>query len=410
MLQVPQSAIAWVNGQCRVSATVLGTSYSGQRIGGYTLVPGRNCNFQRSQPQSRCTPFATTMVIGFGGARIKHKNKKGAGKVTRQASSGIVDRLWSKFAQLISLTKEDLIQICRDKSLMVSGTKPVLACRIVAHELPHETHAVSHQTLSDLLERRSNRVAELMSVKKKELEQMCKDKFLGVSGSKETLASCIAEQEIPDKHKEEHGEEEGEQTPLLDKSIEDQTTEESDHDEIDENMLDYILRDQLPDPGTITTGKVLSLMDYGALVELTDSGCKGMIHISEIADEYVTNIEDYLRPGQTVQVLVIKPPDDRQDRLALSTRRLQGLNIEADSASAPVAPFRTSEMTLSSLMENTFGDLQTRAHAIESALVQIGYGPELRRFERSMDGNNASSGDEEFEHGAWKGLSPDELG
>lgn len=56
--------------------------------------------------------------------------------------------------------------------------------------------------------------------------------------------------------------------------------------------------------GAIVEGKVVNITNYGAFVELSD-GKTGLVHISEIADTYVTDIRPYLKEQQIVKVKVI---------------------------------------------------------------------------------------------------------
>ena len=56
--------------------------------------------------------------------------------------------------------------------------------------------------------------------------------------------------------------------------------------------------------GNIVEGKVAKITNYGAFVDL-EGGGTGMIHISEVANTYVKDINDHLQVGQTVKVKVI---------------------------------------------------------------------------------------------------------
>lgn len=56
--------------------------------------------------------------------------------------------------------------------------------------------------------------------------------------------------------------------------------------------------------GSIVKGKVTGVTKFGAFVELEDSGT-GLVHISEISSDYVTDISDYVHPGDVVAVKVI---------------------------------------------------------------------------------------------------------
>ncbi len=69
--------------------------------------------------------------------------------------------------------------------------------------------------------------------------------------------------------------------------------------------------------GTIFTGKVVALKDFGAFVELAP-GTDGMVHVSELAMGYVKNVTDVVRVGDVVKVKVISVDD--QGRIKLSRK------------------------------------------------------------------------------------------
>ncbi|NLT10142.1 MAG: S1 RNA-binding domain-containing protein, partial [Ruminococcus sp.] len=56
--------------------------------------------------------------------------------------------------------------------------------------------------------------------------------------------------------------------------------------------------------GKIYNGKVKGITQYGAFVDI-DGGGSGMVHISEIANTYVSEIRDHLTENQEVRVKVI---------------------------------------------------------------------------------------------------------
>ncbi|MCR4404348.1 MAG: polyribonucleotide nucleotidyltransferase [Candidatus Acetothermia bacterium] len=58
--------------------------------------------------------------------------------------------------------------------------------------------------------------------------------------------------------------------------------------------------------GDVLTGTVKNLAEFGAFVELDDGAGVGLIHISELSDEYVKRVEDVVRPGERVAVKVLK--------------------------------------------------------------------------------------------------------
>jgi polyribonucleotide nucleotidyltransferase len=69
--------------------------------------------------------------------------------------------------------------------------------------------------------------------------------------------------------------------------------------------------------GKIYDGVVLKLLDFGAIVQVMP-GKDGLLHISQIANERVNAVADYLTEGQHVRVKVLET-DDR-GRLKLSMK------------------------------------------------------------------------------------------
>lgn len=59
------------------------------------------------------------------------------------------------------------------------------------------------------------------------------------------------------------------------------------------------------DIGSVYDGTVTGLTKFGAFVKL-DNGVSGMVHISEVASEYVNDISEHLSEGDTVKVKVLE--------------------------------------------------------------------------------------------------------
>ena len=59
-----------------------------------------------------------------------------------------------------------------------------------------------------------------------------------------------------------------------------------------------------PNVGDILEGKVTGITNFGAFVSLPE-GKSGLVHISEIANTYVSDVHDHLSDGQAVKVKVI---------------------------------------------------------------------------------------------------------
>ena len=56
--------------------------------------------------------------------------------------------------------------------------------------------------------------------------------------------------------------------------------------------------------GSILDGKVTGITKFGAFVALPDRK-SGLVHISEIANTYVSDVHDFVQMGQTVRVKVL---------------------------------------------------------------------------------------------------------
>ncbi len=70
--------------------------------------------------------------------------------------------------------------------------------------------------------------------------------------------------------------------------------------------------------GTVLKGKVVSVADFGAFVELGE-GIEGLVHVSQLSDKRVARAQDVVKVGDELRVKVLKvSPQDR--RISLSAR------------------------------------------------------------------------------------------
>jgi len=70
--------------------------------------------------------------------------------------------------------------------------------------------------------------------------------------------------------------------------------------------------------GSIVEGRVTGISKFGAFVELPD-GRVGLVHISEVADSYVRDVNAFLKEQDTVRVKIINMPEN--GRIGLSIRQ-----------------------------------------------------------------------------------------
>jgi S1 RNA binding domain protein len=130
--------------------------------------------------------------------------------------------------------------------------------------------------------------------------------------------------------------------------------------------------------GSKLQGKVTGITNFGAFVELPE-GSTGLVHISEVADNYVKDINDHLKVGDQIEVKVINVKDgkiglsikkaidrperparpERPDSKPYSQRQRQGRpndnrNNRPENFESKMAKFlKDSEDRLSSLKRHT---------------------------------------------------------
>ena len=74
------------------------------------------------------------------------------------------------------------------------------------------------------------------------------------------------------------------------------------------------------EPGTIYTGKVIRIVEFGAFVNILP-GTDGLLHISQISNERIANVTDVLKEGQDVKVQVADV--DNRGRIKLTMKDIE---------------------------------------------------------------------------------------
>lgn len=83
--------------------------------------------------------------------------------------------------------------------------------------------------------------------------------------------------------------------------------------------------------GKIIDGKVTGVTNFGAFVDI-GGGKKGLVHISEVAREYVEKIGDYVKEGDSVRVMIVAIEDS--GKISLSIKKA----LEAEAKKVPTRP------------------------------------------------------------------------
>jgi polyribonucleotide nucleotidyltransferase len=81
-----------------------------------------------------------------------------------------------------------------------------------------------------------------------------------------------------------------------------------------------------PKVGAVYKGQVVTLKEYGAFVDIVP-GLAGLVHVSEVADERVNDVNDYLTEGDWVNVKVLEV--DRFGKIKLSIKAVEAVKKKA---------------------------------------------------------------------------------
>ncbi len=135
-------------------------------------------------------------------------------------------------------------------------------------------------------------------------------------------------------------------------------------------------------PGTVLDGTVKSIAAFGAFINLPE-GKTGLVHISEVASTYVTDIRQHLTEGQSVRVKILNT--DERGRMSLSIKQAQTPASAAPRKPAGESPARRSNPRPQSFP--SFQPVKTEPESFEEKLKQF-----------MADSNSKISGVRQYEH------------
>src|SRR5687767_12867353 len=96
-------------------------------------------------------------------------------------------------------------------------------------------------------------------------------------------------------------------------------------------------------PGAVLSGRVASVTDFGAFVEL-GAGIQGLLHVSEMGWSRVTNPNEIVAPGDQITVKVLRV-DDATQKISLGLKQLQDDPWSTVAATYKVGDVRTGRVT-----------------------------------------------------------------
>lgn len=118
--------------------------------------------------------------------------------------------------------------------------------------------------------------------------------------------------------------------------------------------------------GEIIKGVVSGIEKYGVFVKL-ENNYNGLIHISELSDSYVRNVEDYAIIGTDIYAEIIAI-DDYQQQIKLSIKNLtykNGVPIRKQKIEETSLGFKTLERNLPYWIEKNLKNSKKQINSID---------------------------------------------
>ena len=132
--------------------------------------------------------------------------------------------------------------------------------------------------------------------------------------------------------------------------------------------------------GSVVEGKVTSIAKFGAFVLLPE-GKSGLVHISEIANAYVSDISEFVQVGQSVKVRVLSISEE--GKINLSIKRAEETQ-ERTPARTSRTPHRTESEHPRENAAPTMGEVAPRSENQE-------FEDKLKKFMQESEGRIADN-------------------
>lgn len=95
--------------------------------------------------------------------------------------------------------------------------------------------------------------------------------------------------------------------------------------------------------GSIVEGKIVNVMPFGAFVDIGNKQ-SGLVHISEVSNRYVKDINECIKKGDTVKVKVIKIDESGKISLSIKQACEEKRERSEKTSAAPKAPIRPADI------------------------------------------------------------------
>ena len=136
--------------------------------------------------------------------------------------------------------------------------------------------------------------------------------------------------------------------------------------------------------GEILEGKVTGITKFGAFVALP-GGKSGLVHISEVANAFVSDVSEHVQLGQTVKVMLLSVTPE--GKINLSIKRAQ----EGASASAPERRPRPAQTQRSAPTRSAAGGTSTPQGVVHGPTGDASFEDRLKHFMQESDSRIAGN-------------------
>ena len=114
-------------------------------------------------------------------------------------------------------------------------------------------------------------------------------------------------------------------------------------------------------PGSVVSGTVVGIKAYGAFISLEDD-ISGLLHISEITDSFVSDVNKYVQIGQVLKVKILDIDfDTRHAKLSLkavkNVKNRKRYNLSEENFNA-YKEFRILKEQLPRFMKETMSRME----------------------------------------------------
>ena len=130
--------------------------------------------------------------------------------------------------------------------------------------------------------------------------------------------------------------------------------------------------------GAIQEGKVTAITKFGAFV-LLPGGKSGLVHISEIANAYVNDVNDYLKVGDAVKVKILSVNEAGKINLSIKQAQPSAPRPAQPAANAPRPAYNTTRPA------NTSRSAPPRGGEVAPPTGDTSFEDKLKQFMQQSD-------------------------